>query len=282
MAQSPPDCPASEKSAPHVLEDYVVAAVVLPAVGGTLGFDCLESAELAGKGQACKDDESGAAALQSRPWLTMEMKTLGISASLFATITLCQLFGAIMANSQALMVDCISMGIDAGTMVGNMCAEGVKGSRWHKAAELVVGAVSLLALTALTVNELVESIRILEEGGHGGEQVHPWIVMAFALAGLVFDGVSLAAFRRSHKKNRSGRELNMWTALLHVGADVLRSTTTLCLSIAILIHGEDSVSMDAWASLGVGSTILVGAAGGIVGWIRSLAKYLRAISRDQP
>lgn len=26
MAQSPPDCPASEKSAPHVLEDYVVAS----------------------------------------------------------------------------------------------------------------------------------------------------------------------------------------------------------------------------------------------------------------
>mmetsp|Transcript_96049 Transcript_96049/g.268854 ORF Transcript_96049/g.268854 Transcript_96049/m.268854 type:complete len:267 (+) Transcript_96049:90-890(+) len=205
--------------------------------------------------------------------LTTEAKTLGLTALLFATITVCQLFGAWAADSHALMVDCISMGVDAGTMVGNLFAEVSKHSRWHRAIELAVGAVSLLTLAFFTLRELLESISILRAGSGEGEadEVDPYIVMGFAIGGLIFDLISLYAFRRSHKKNMSGREMNMWTALMHVGADFLRSITTLALSFAILLRRRESARLDASASLFVGATILSGAAVGIASWCKALA-----------
>jgi len=139
---------------------------------------------------------------------------------------------------------------------------------------IVVAGMSLFALAALTLRELVGSVAVLRSGGAEEEQdiVNPYIVMGFSVAGLFFDFVSLWAFRRSHRRHRSGGDMNMWSALLHVLADLLRSVTTLALSFAILLWQHDSVVLDAWASLLVGATVLVGVAAGLARWLRALAR----------
>eukprot|EP01048_Picozoa_sp_COSAG05_P023513 COSAG05_NODE_5124_length_1258_cov_9.859362_1_plen_287_part_10 len=69
--------------------------------------------------------------------------------------------------------------------------------------------------------------------------VDPTIVFVFALFGLLFDLVSLLAFKRwggpfaSLLGGNDSAALNMSSALLHVLSDCLRSSTTLMMSILI-------------------------------------------------
>jgi len=212
--------------------------------------------------------------VEDKFWTT-SMKTLALTALLFSVITILQVFGATLANSKALLVDCISMGVDAGTYLGNMAVEYKRHSKHHAPFELAVGGLSLVTLIYFTLDALRESVDAISPGGGDSEDedVNAWIIFAFALGGLLFDAVSLYAFRRSHRKTRSGREMNMWTALLHVGADFLRSATTLVSSMMILLLGYDGVAVDAWASLLVGATILLGAGFGLAGWTRKFAQW---------
>eukprot|EP00913_Durusdinium_trenchii_P014565 g13664.t1 len=56
--------------------------------------------------------------LQKSRRCTPEVRALGISCFLFSLITVIQVFAAHLAHSQALMMDCISMGVDAFTYLG--------------------------------------------------------------------------------------------------------------------------------------------------------------------
>jgi len=214
---------------------------------------------------------------------TSNVKTLALTSSLFLSITVAQVFAARMANSRALLVDSISMGIDGLTFFCNIFVELRKSDGGeHLRSQLVVSAISLGCLTFFTIDALQESWSTAlacwgwsqEAMGSDEEDVNPYIVMAFAVVGLVSDVASLFAFWRSARK--SGEEsLNMCTALLHVGADCLRSMTTLVMSLLILLGGMDGACTDASASLIVGATILSGAAGGFWSWARKLVQLLR-------
>merc|ERR1711933_49192 len=84
--------------------------------------------------------------------------------------------------------------------------------------------------------------------------------LAFAVGGLLFDVACIVAFHRSNKKTGDVRQVNMFSALLHVGADSLRSGSTCVMSLLILLAGVNSTCLDANTSLFIGATIVLGAA----------------------
>ena len=62
--------------------------------------------------------------------------------------------------------------------------------------------------------------------------------------------------------------MNMFTALLHVMADFLRSTSTVVMSMLILAGGFDSTCLDAYTSMLIGASIVAGALFGILNWAK--------------
>jgi divalent metal cation (Fe/Co/Zn/Cd) transporter len=212
-----------------------------------------------------------------KTYLTPNIKALMVSAFLFSLITVIQVFAAHIANSQALLMDCISMGVDALTYMGNIVVELRKrdGSD-HKGTQLIACAISLSCLLFFTYDAMQESwgtVRVCQgwDTNEGDEDdVNGYITLGFALGGVVFDALCLWAFYESNKKNGEARHVNMFTALLHVSADCLRSTSTTVMSILILWAGVDSSCADAYTSILIGVTIIGGGCVGIFNWVKLL------------
>lgn len=202
-------------------------------------------------------------------WWSGNMRVLLVTAVLFMIITLAQLLAAHLASSEALFADCVSMGIDALTYFMNIGVEAVKGRQIHRIMQLIAPALSIGLLTLLTILVMQSSISTLQnEDQDGGEdEVNPWIVLAFALLGLVFDIASMLVFRRNAKRSGSRLGVNMLAAFLHVGADFVRSFVTLIESILIIGFGFNGTSTDAWACVFVSVSILCGAVYAIYEWI---------------
>jgi len=213
---------------------------------------------------------------------TPNVRALGVSAFLFTLITVVQYFAAIIANSHALKMDCISMGVDAFTYMGNIVVECKKrdGAK-HVTSQLVIVACSLGLLCLFTVLALQESwdtvqvCRGKKEAAEGDEdEVNGWITLAFAVGGIAFDVVCMVEFHKGNQRTGSARSVNMFSALLHVGADFLRSTSTMVMSLVILLAHFDSGCVDAYTSILIGVTILIGAAVGFFKWVKLLAGCL--------
>lgn len=241
---------------------------------------------------------------------TSQICVLGLTAFLFAFITIAQFFAALASNSQALLVDCVSMGVDALTYCMNIGVECIKGTKLHRTCELVVGFISLFLLIFFTLQVTIETIPTLtnpheqctnhplynetnatvapvtdpdsakqvsdpfECESAEEDEVNPWIVLAFALFGILFDCISLTAFMRNHRKTHSGKAMNIWTAIMHVGADFVRSCSTFISSIIMLVFNGDTAVVDAWCTMVISFTILVGAVAGVVAWFR---KFLHCL-----
>lgn len=143
------------------------------------------------------------------------------------------------------------------------------------------------------------------------DEVDAWIVLYFALGGLVFDAITLLSYRiygtvnadaaafdnedkfeesnEVHEKHSApnglrtrgqddeltcGINTNMCAAILHVLSDLMRSTTTLIEAIVILsVSGICSVEADGIATLAVCTIIVVGALGATLTWIREVYLY---------
>merc|ERR1712066_853311 len=103
-----------------------------------------------------------------------------------------------------------------------------------------------------------------------GDDVNGYITLGFAVGGVIFDLACLLAFHSSNKKTGSGKHVNMFSALLHVSADFLRSTSTFVMSLLILTTDFDSTCLDAYTSLLIGTTILLGAMAGVFRWLQLL------------
>merc|ERR1712025_1399644 len=73
----------------------------------------------------------------------------------------------------------------------------------------------------------------------------------------------------------SAGEVNMCSALLHVGADTIRSTTTLTESILIVHFNWNGTSTDAWASIIVSILIGFAAMGGLYTWFFQLQQWIK-------
>merc|ERR1711897_62671 len=181
------------------------------------------------------------------------------------------------------MGDCISMAVDAFTYMGNILVECKKRDGGHHLrSQLIVTAISLSLLLYFThgaSRESWDTIQICRGNAPSDgddDDVNGYITLAFALGGMVFDIISLWFFFQSHKKTGSGRALNMFTALLHCGADFLRSSSTTVTSVLILTGEFDSTCLDAYTSLFIGATIVCGGLYGIVNWFRMLISSLQS------
>merc|ERR1712228_488280 len=138
---------------------------------------------------------------------------------------------------------------------------------------LIIVAFSLGLLTFFTVMAMSESVDIVLQcqGKRPMEDVdddvNGWITLSFALACMI-------EFYKSGKRSEAARSVNMFSALLHVGADFLRSSSTLVMSFLILGTNFDSGCLDAYTSVLIGATILGGAAVGFFKWVKMLFGYL--------
>merc|ERR1712003_63483 len=103
--------------------------------------------------------------------------------------------------------------------------------------------------------------------------VNGWITLGFGAGGVVFDLISLWVFYRSNQKQGEVRAVNMFTALLHVGADFLRSTSTVVMSLLILVGGFDSTCLDAYTSMLIGASIVLGGLFGVFNWMKLFYEY---------
>merc|ERR1719327_1317165 len=219
---------------------------------------------------------------------TPNIRALAVSAFLFTTITVAQVFAAIAANSKALMGDCISMGVDAFTYMGNIIVECRKRKPGkHVTSQLIIVACSLGLLCYFTQDALKESWATIKEcriktttpapgtpaaaaaePEEDEEEVNGWITLVFALGGVAFDLMCMMEFYKSNQRQESIKAVNMFSALLHVGADFLRSTSTTIMSLVILFGHADSTCVDAYTSVIIGATIIGGAFVGFWNWLK--------------
>jgi len=210
---------------------------------------------------------------------TPEVKALSVSAFLFSFITVVQIFAAHIAHSQALLMDCISMGVDAFTYLGNIVVECRKrDGETHAKSQLIIVATSLGLLCYFTADAMKESWGTIQvclgrADAKDEDDVNGWITLGFALGGVGFDLMCLLEFYKSNKKTGSVKSVNMFSALLHVSADFLRSTSTLIMSLLILLCKVDSTCIDAYTSVFIGITIISGAFVGFFKWIKLLITF---------
>jgi Co/Zn/Cd efflux system component len=223
------------------------------------------------------------------PCCSKNVQILAVAAVLFGAITSAQFFAAAIANSNALLVDAVCMAVDTATFLGNILAEctghrsadGASEPTW---AELIGAGFSLWVLVGISAYFLAESALGIITQDDDGEEVDPFIVFGFAVGGLVFDAMSLAAFLSwggkgilglgggdgEQQQGQQGEKLNMGSALMHVLADSLRSITTLVESLLIFYFPEVSSALfDSWATLVVAGLVIVAAGPPLVSWARS-------------
>ncbi|KAJ1622594.1 hypothetical protein T492DRAFT_1061345 [Pavlovales sp. CCMP2436] len=134
---------------------------------------------------------------------------------LTSAMTSSQFVGAWYANSLSLLIDCSSMLVDvisysAATWVE--CSPSGKGRN-----EMIVSALSMLALWGVTVPGIIGALAVLDEshrreqlaaegidmmlGDEDGE-VSPRIILGFAIAGIVCDAVAVSCFCAQRPKTR--------------------------------------------------------------------------------
>jgi len=235
--------------------------------------------------------------------LTNNVKALAIMMFMFAAISLGQYFAAIAANSQSLKADVVSMAMDAVSYFGNILGESSDVPTQRIVLQLFFSILSLVLLNYFNTTILIESIAIVKasqeekDDGEEGEGVEGKIVIAFAGLGLVFDAICLYAYYYYAKEDSdieyremmriaeaegknldeakaqiSKPEINMLTALLHVSADLLRSTVTFIEGILLLIGFLDDSQqefVDAICGIIIGASIYLASIYALYEWVIS-------------
>lgn len=256
------------------LDDVVVE--VFAYEGGHDG--CWKAAEYAAEDCGSEFQKEALAPTGCHRCCTGNVKVLALTAALFSVITVGQVIAALAANSLAMLQDSVSMGVDALTYLGNIVVETQRGKRTEVLLELGFGVVSISVLVCFTLLFMQDAWTRLSEmaADQGEEETNPYIVLAFAIWGLVFDAAAMCAFVWNHRKSSAGAQLNMCTAFLHVGADFLRSSTTFVASILMLCFDYHTGATDAWASLIVGTSILAVGGAGFLALLRKARQALRS------
>lgn len=146
------------------------------------------------------------------------------------------------------------MSVDVITYVVNIYVERKKSiSKRHKAKVDQLGAImSLLLLSFTTVWLLIDSLHRLIYPIEG--TVNGTIMFAFTVLNLLIDALLLRNFLKSGADSQS---MNMKSALLHLGADIIRGFGVLISSCWIYFHPADGIAADAICSLFVSLFILV-------------------------
>lgn len=219
-------------------------------------------------------------------------KSLITSAVLFFTITGFQYVASLpaFANSLALRADCLSMFVDGLSYLGNLAAECNPNPRTKKQVELTVAGLSLTLLLGFTLVFFFDAAGEILEPKKEASEVDARIVLAFALLGLLFDTVSITAFffwaetplltteqtsDEETEEHDTAKDLNVLSALLHIGSDLLRSLTTFVEAIIILSWPKfGSEKVDGWSALIVCFIIAVTAIGALFKWVKELQAHI--------
>lgn len=196
----------------------------------------------------------------------------------------------------ALKADCGSMLVDAISYIGNLMAECTQDKAAKKRLELTMSFISLVLLAVFTTLFILEAVDNVQGKGDD-DDVNAWIVLAFALGGLLFDAATLYAykywgdsssedskseaangnpedFRHGGHKHEEIKNVNMLSALMHVFSDLLRSTTTLVESIVLFNYPDVNGSIvDGWCALIVCSLIAVGCLSALIVWLKEFFSF---------
>lgn len=171
-----------------------------------------------------------------------------------------ELVAAILAKSESLLGDSITMMVDGGTYGINLWAEKAKEGKSEIERikiDTIAPAISLVALIGVTIYVTYGAAeRLANQSEADGNDADPTVMWAFALVNLVLDFVNIAMFFVG--KSDAGTyyfsctvcnklDLNMMSAFAHVGADTLRSIAVLVAGIAA---DENYVSSDRADSIG--------------------------------
>jgi Co/Zn/Cd efflux system component len=209
------------------------------------------------------------------------VKVLALTAFLFGLITAVQwYFGAVVTKSNALIADCHCMLVDALSYFLNMWVELAPPSL-KAPLRLTVPCISLTVLAVLTGLSIQDAVDVFSGTGDEDE-VNPWIVWSFGVAGILFDVISIYAFWRN--KRRGVLPVNMLAAFMHVGADLIRSTTTTIEgSLLFIVPNWPGDQIDAYNTIVITVIIFLGIFYGIyevVSDIRAFFKEQRRAGSD--
>eukprot|EP01051_Picozoa_sp_SAG22_P018940 SAG22_NODE_3342_length_1768_cov_2.124026_1_plen_453_part_10 len=189
------------------------------------------------EGATMGEEAAGADPRAAGGWtLSSNSKILLVAIAAFGTISVAQLIGALVANSLALMGDVASMAVDTATYVGNLfaeCSESTSAETQER-NQLAASFVSLLVLVAVSLTVVfdaagrIEASMLLDDStlnmtalaageyddiapeiaaaelAEEEEEVDPYIVCGFAVAGLVLDCSTMAAFHFWGKGGHGG------------------------------------------------------------------------------
>ena len=236
---------------------------------------------------------------------TNHAKVLTVALVLFLSITCAQFGLALLARSNTLLVDCASMLVDSATYAGNLWAVCRETNDPEDAARgaLVTSGLSILVLAAITAWGLSGAVSDLRRR-HPPDRVNAEIVLILGIFGLVFDAATLLAFRAwgsTEEDDETGIELvgtgeehdfediektademNMCSAFSHVAADTIRSVTSVSLGLLIMLRPDlNGAKWDAYATLIVTATVLLGSVHLAVDWCRVARGLARARRRAE-
>eukprot|EP01061_Rhynchopus_euleeides_P034393 TRINITY_DN5819_c0_g1_i1.p1 TRINITY_DN5819_c0_g1~~TRINITY_DN5819_c0_g1_i1.p1 ORF type:complete len:312 (+),score=128.91 TRINITY_DN5819_c0_g1_i1:188-1123(+) len=225
-------------------------------------------------------------------------KTFFLSLVMTTTITAAQVAGALAAGSMALLADCASMAVDAMTYAFNLVAEckQEENEQRQRRNQLIASGISFFALIAISILFLVQGITDIQnhdwdnndnstsDSGSDNGDVNPYIVFGFAVAGIVFDLVSLTPYIMygcpcikkegdDDVKAENSDVSNLCSAFMHISADLLRSFTTFTESILIWAYGINGDAADAYATVIVLATIILGLVKPVYDWVLDLRDY---------
>lgn len=232
--------------------------------------------------------------------MTNNVKALIIMMVMFAVISIGQYFAADYCGSQALKADVISMGVDAISYLGNILGESSDIPAQRIVLQLIFSMLSIVLLLYFNTTTLQESI----DGLRGIESDEPQaanpdaegvIVIVFAGLGLVFDAICLWAYRHFAKidaqqeyeamvkeaemrgeniddiNNKIKKpQINMFSALIHVSADLFRSTSTFILGILLTsgaLNDDQESRGDSILAIIICATLYIAGATALYEWI---------------
>merc|ERR1711862_475806 len=199
--------------------------------------------------------------------ITNNTKALFVMMMLFALISLAQYFAADAVKSQALKADVISMAVDALSYLGNIFGESAAHPAQRVVTQLFFSMLSVVLLVYFNTDTFIESLELLDEVNspdyENTDKVSSEgiVVICFAGLGLLFDAICLYAYYHFAKKDAEAEyqamkaqltesqkgedgdaariqkpQIYMLSALLHVSADLFRSTSTFVLGI-LMVRG---------------------------------------------
>lgn len=169
--------------------------------------------------------------------------------------------------------------IDALTYFLNMWTE-LAPPRLRAKLRLTVPCISLTVLALLNLLTLQDVVDYFsgasDDDGNTkvSDTTMSLVVLSFGVCGLTFDLISIYAFWRN--KQRGALPVNMLAAFMHVGADLVRSTTTSIEGVLVLIwSGWDAELIDAVNTIVIVIVIFGGVVYGLYEAVSDIRVYVR-------